>query len=65
MVKEINEEEITHFTLFSYYDHTIFKIVDKEEKWKKTTNDVINSIEKNNTWELYDLLKGQITINVK
>jgi len=32
MVKEIKEEETTHFTLFAYCDLIIFETIVKEEK---------------------------------
>lgn len=44
---------------------TTFESVVKEEKWQKAMDDEINSIEKNDIWEMCDLLKGQNTIGVK
>jgi len=38
-------------------DPTVFDIAIKEDKWTKAMDDEINSIEKNDTWKLCDLLK--------
>ena len=56
---------ITHFALFADCDPTTFESAVKEEKWQKAMDDEINSIEKNDTWELCDLPKGHKTIGVK
>lgn len=58
-------DSITHFALFSDYDPTTFENAVKEEKWRKAMDDEINSIERNDTWELSDLPDGQKTIGVK
>ena len=59
------EDPITRFALFSYCDPTTFESVVKEEKWRKTMDDKIDSIERNDTWELSDLPNGHNTIGVK
>jgi hypothetical protein len=56
---------ITHFALFADCDPTTFETAVKEEKWRKAMDDEINSIEKNDTWDLCDLPKGHKTIGVK
>jgi len=61
----INEEKISHFSLFVDCDPTIFEITIKEEKWRKAMDDEINSIKMNNTYELCHLPKGQKPIGVK
>ena len=40
---------ITHFGFFADCDPTTFESVVKEEKWRKSMDDEINSIEKNDT----------------
>ena len=64
---EVNEFEdlINHFALFSYCDPTIFENAVKEAKWRKTMDDEIETIERNDTWELTDLPKMHKTIGVK
>ena len=59
------QDPITHFALFADCDPTTFEIAVKEEKWKKAMDEEINSIERNDTWELSDLPKGHKTIGVK
>ncbi|RDX88105.1 hypothetical protein CR513_30341, partial [Mucuna pruriens] len=46
-------------------DPILFEEVVKHEKWRKTMDSEINSIEKNQTWELMDLLTGAKKIGVK
>ncbi|KAL4282535.1 hypothetical protein GQ457_16G016120 [Hibiscus cannabinus] len=65
VVDGINEEEVAHFALFSDYDPIGFEEAVKESKWREAMNVEISSIEKNNTWKLTDLHKGQKTIGVK
>ncbi|RZB42467.1 Retrovirus-related Pol polyprotein from transposon TNT 1-94 [Glycine soja] len=59
------EDPVTHFALFSDCDPTTFESVVKEEKWRKAMDDEIDSIERNDTWELCDLPNGHNTIGVK
>ena len=56
---------ITHFGFFTDCDPTTFEKAVNEEKWRKAMDDEINSIEKNDTWEMCNLPKGQKTIGVK
>ena len=58
-------EDVTYFTKFADCDSTIFESAVKEAKWKKAMDAEIESIEKNDTWELTDLPKGHKTIGVK
>ena len=60
-----SEDPLTHFALFSDYDLIVFKVAVKESKWRKAMDDEIKSIERNNTWELAELPKGQKAIGVK
>ncbi|CAL8169005.1 unnamed protein product [Prunus armeniaca] len=59
------EDTTTHFILFAGSDPILFAEAVKEEKWKKAIDADIQAIEKNETWELTDLPKGQKTISVK
>ena len=58
-------EDVSHFALFADCDPTTFENDVKEEKWRKAMDDEIDAIERNGTWELSDLPKGQKTIGVK
>ncbi|KAF5476385.1 hypothetical protein F2P56_008108 [Juglans regia] len=57
------EDPITHFALFSDCDPTTFESAVKEAKWWKAMDDEIDTIERNDTWELTDLPKGHKTID--
>lgn len=57
-VSEI-EDPITHFALFSDCDPIDFEVAVKETKWKNAMDDEIAAIERNHTWELTVLPKGQ------
>lgn len=59
------DDPLTHFALFSDCDPTVFEVAVKEPKWRKAMDAEITSIERNDTWELCDLPKGQKTIGVK
>ena len=58
-------EDVSHFALFANCNPITFENAVKEEKWRKAMDDVIDAIERNGTWELSDLPKGQKTIGVK
>ena len=62
--EEENVDIYSNFALFScdplYFDEAI-----KEDKWIKAMDEEIDSIERNNTWELMDLPKGKECIGVK
>nr|KYP54551.1 hypothetical protein KK1_000742 [Cajanus cajan] len=60
-----DEDTAAHFALFTGSDPILFAEAVKEEKWKKAMDVEIQAIEKNGTWELTDLPKGQKTIGVK
>ena len=59
------DDPLTYFALFSYCDPTIFEVAVKEPKWRKAMDVEITPIERNDTWELCDLPKGQKLIGVK
>jgi len=59
------DDPLTHFALFSDCDPTTFEASAKESKWRKAMDAEIIAIERNDTWELCDLPKGQKTIDVK
>lgn len=59
------EDPFTHSALFSDCDPIDFEVAVKETKWKKVMDDEIAAIERNHTWELTDLPKGQKKIGVK
>uniref|UniRef100_A0A803PYF0 Reverse transcriptase Ty1/copia-type domain-containing protein n=1 Tax=Cannabis sativa TaxID=3483 RepID=A0A803PYF0_CANSA len=42
-----------------------YEVAAKESKWRKAMDAEIVAIERNNTWELMELPKGQKTIGVK
>lgn len=60
-----SEDPLAHFALFSYCDLVVFEDAVKESKWQKDMDAEITAIEKNNTWKLVELPKGQKTIGVK
>ncbi|GJW00849.1 retrovirus-related pol polyprotein from transposon TNT 1-94 [Tanacetum coccineum] len=51
--------------VFVGYDKPVPKVAMKSEKWRQAMEEEIKSIEKNETWELTTLLKGQKAIGVK
>ena len=59
------QNPITHFALFADCDPTTFESAVKEEKWGKAMNDEIDAIDRNDTWELSDLPRGEKKIGVK
>lgn len=59
---EHNENPLTHFV---DCDPVAFEEAVKEAKWQKAMNAEIVAIERNNTWESTELLKGKKTIGVK
>lgn len=63
---ELSDDDTTaHFALFVDSDPILFEEAVKDIKWKKAMDAEMKSIEKNNTWELTDLPKGQKAIGVK
>ena len=61
--EEENVDIFSNFALFSC-DPLYFEEPIKEDKWVKTMNEEIDSIERNKTWELMDLPKGNECIGV-
>lgn len=59
------KDPLTQFALFSNCDPTSFEVAVTEPKWRKAMDAEITAIERNDTWELCDLPKGQKTIGVK
>ena len=54
------------FELFSQIDDPlIFEEVVEDEVWAQAMDEEIECIEKNQTWELVDVLKSKDVINVK
>lgn len=58
-------EELTLFCLFVDCEPLAFEEAVQSTKWKQAMDEEIESIEKNNTWELTTLPRGQKTIGVK
>ncbi|GJY60111.1 retrovirus-related pol polyprotein from transposon TNT 1-94 [Tanacetum coccineum] len=59
------EDPLVHFVLFADCDPVVFEEAVKEPKWQKAMDEEIVAIERNKTWELVDLPKGQKVIDVK
>ncbi|BBH09623.1 ADP glucose pyrophosphorylase large subunit 1 [Prunus dulcis] len=55
----------TNFALFVDADPIMFEEASKDEKWVKAMDQEIDSIKKNDTWELVDLPQGKKPIGVK
>ena len=64
-VQSDSDDTIAHYALFSYCDIVIFQKTVKDLKWQKAMDEEICSIEKNKSWDLVDLPKGQKSIGVK
>ena len=62
---EIIDEGLVYFCLFAYYDPISYEEATSDEKWIQAMNEEIQSIEKNNTWELTSLPIGKKPIGVK
>lgn len=60
-----DDETLTHLALFADCDPIAYEEVAKEAKWQRAIDSEIDAIERNNTWELTDLPKGQKAIGVK
>ena len=65
--EDSNEDDTSpiQFAFFSEGDPTEFEEAACEGKWQKAMQEEINSIEKNNTWELVDRPEGHKPIGVK
>ena len=62
---EIIGESLVNFCLFAYFDPISYEETTSDEKWIQVMNEEIQSIEKNNTWELTSLPVGKKPIGVK
>ena len=60
-----DDDTIAHFALFADSTPLAFEDAIENSKWQKAMDAEIKSIEKNDTWELTNLPKGQKTIGVK
>ena len=60
-----DDDTAVHFALFADCNPITFQEANKEIKWRRAMDEEIKSIEKNDTWELIDLPKGQKSIGVK
>ena len=58
-------DEVNMLCLFSENDPIAFEEAYREDKWKKAMKEEINSIRKNDTWELTTLPEGHNAIGVK
>jgi len=59
------EDPLTHFAIFLECDPVSFEEVVTEPIWVTKMDNEIVAIERNNTWELIELPKGQKSIGVK
>lgn len=57
-----SDDTLAHYALLLYCDLMTFQIAIKDSKWKKSMDEEIRCIEKNNTWELSKLPKRQQSI---
>ena len=63
---EANEGMNSLFALYGQVDDPIhFEDAIKDRKWIEAMDEEINAIEKNKTWELFDLPKGKEVIGIK
>ncbi|GJW57802.1 retrovirus-related pol polyprotein from transposon TNT 1-94 [Tanacetum coccineum] len=58
-------DEIPLLCLYADYEPIVFEEAMKSKKWRQAMKEEIKLIEKNDTWELTTLLKGQKAIGVK
>ncbi|PNY07765.1 putative copia-type polyprotein [Trifolium pratense] len=64
--EEFSEEEtLAHFALLAGSDPIAFDEAIKSSRWRKAMDAEIEAIEKNNTWELVELPKGEKAVGVK
>ena len=64
VIKRINRDDVNILCLFLGNDPITFEEAYQEDKWKKAMKEEINSIIKNNTWELTTLPEGHNAIGV-
>lgn len=55
---------ISNFTFFTF-QHSLFEEAIRYENWVQTTDEEIESIEKNDAWDLVDFPKDKNLIGVK
>ena len=60
-----SEDPTVHFVPFADCDHVTFEEAIKQSKWRKAMDEELTTIERNNTWKLIELSKGQKKINVE
>ncbi|KAL0432365.1 UNVERIFIED_CONTAM: Retrovirus-related Pol polyprotein from transposon TNT 1-94 [Sesamum latifolium] len=60
-----SDDPVVHLALLSDCDPVAFEEAVKKLKWREAMNNEIAAIERNNTWELTELPKGQKAIDVK
>ncbi|KAL5794998.1 hypothetical protein ACOSP7_003592 [Xanthoceras sorbifolium] len=60
-----SHDSLSHFALFLDCDPVAFEDAVKESKWRIVMDAEIAAIERNHTWDLTELPKGQKTIGVK
>lgn len=60
-----DDDSLAHFVFFADCDPLTFHDAIKDSKWQHAMDEEIKSIEKNNTWDLVELPKGQKSIGVK
>ena len=60
-----NHDTFAHYALLANYDPITFQEAVKDSKWQKAMKEEIRSIEKNNSWEIVEVPKGQKSIGVK
>ena len=65
VTERMNLDDVNMLCLFSGNDPITFEEAYQEDKWKKAMKEEINSIQKNNTWELTTLPEGHNAIGVK
>lgn len=63
--QRIGFDDIADYALFSDADPIHFEEAFQEKKWRDAIDEEINSIMKNETWDLVDLSKNQNPIGVK
>lgn len=62
---ELSDDDQIAFFFFAYCDSLTFQETFNEQKRQKAMKEEINSIDRNNTWKLTELLKEQKSIDVK
>lgn len=63
--QSLNIDDLADFALFSDADPLNYEEACLDEKWREAMDKEMNSILKNNTWELVDLPRGQKSIGVR